>query len=366
MTGSVSSLNCEPAVVPPSDAGVITNSERVRRIERNTSFYRQALMKNLPPEVFKPNPYRLIWFAIACTVAIVSFLTIVFLNPIWPVKLVLGLIIGFCNGTLGFLCHELSHGSIIKNKRMQTVLHFFGTTPFLISPTYWKFSHNRLHHGKTQKLIEDPDAFPTLRLFRHSKFMNFMFPFTPGSGHKRSISYFFFWFSFHNFMAQSRLRFKNRIFDTMNHRQVTLEFGAQILILLGLLLVAGPSNWLWVLVLPLCVQNYLLMSYISTNHNLSPLTSVNDPLANSLSVSNHRILEALNFNFGYHVEHHIFPTVSGKYIKAVHHELLKQFPDSYKIMPKGQAIKALYSTPRIYKTSNQLVHPRTNSTHSTI
>jgi fatty acid desaturase len=333
---------------------------------RTLGFYRQALSKNLSPEIMKPNPARLGWYALSAFLSVGSYFMIVQLSPAWPIKLGLGLLIGFCNGLLAFITHELSHGSIIKNQKMRDFLSFFGTLPFLIAPTYWKFSHNRLHHGKTQKLIEDPDAFPTLRLFQYSRFMKFMFPYTPGSGHKRSFAYFFFWFSFHNFAAQTSLRFKNRAFDPMNHRRVTFEFCTQIAILVGMLAYAGPSNWLWVLVLPMAVQNYLLMSYISTNHNLSPLTSVNDPLANSLSVSNHPIFEFLTFNFGYHVEHHIFPTVNGKHVKAVHHELVKQFPQSYKIMPKSKAMKALYNTPRIYKNSRELVHPHTNSVHDTI
>ncbi len=193
-----------------------------------------------------------------------------------------------------------------------------------------------------------------------------MFPFTPGSGHKRSYLYFFFWLSFHYFATQIYFRFKNRIYDSMNHRRVTVEFAAQIMIVLSLMAYAGPGNWLWMFLVPFAIQNYLVMSYISTNHNLSPLTSENDPLANSLSVTNHPVLEYLNLNFGLHVEHHIFPTVNGKNIKAVHYELLKQFPDTYQIMSKRKAIKALYSTPRIYKNSHELIHPETGMRHPTL
>lgn len=193
-----------------------------------------------------------------------------------------------------------------------------------------------------------------------------MFPFTPGSTHKRSALYFFFWFSFHNFVAQTHLRFRNKIFDSLNQRQVTIEFGAQVLIAAGLLAYAGPGNWLWVFVVPLVVQNYLLMSYISTNHNLSPLTPENDPLLNSLSVTNHPVLEFLNLNFGYHVEHHIFPTVSGVHMKRIHEELKKQFPEKYQVMPKWKAVKALYSTPRIYKNAHELINPETSATYPTL
>ena len=196
--------------------------------------------------------------------------------------------------------------------------------------------------------------------------MKFMFPFTPGSGHKRSYMYFFFWFSFHNFVAQVYLRFRNNIFNDLNQKRVTREFAAQILIGLGILAWAGPSNWLWVFLVPLFMQNYLLMSYIATNHNLSPLTDENDPLVNSLSVSNNPMLERINLNFGYHVEHHIFPTVSGARIKPVHEALVQKFGGRYQIMPKWKAMKALYSTARIYKNANTLMNPESGETYPTI
>ncbi len=224
------------------------------------------------------------------------------------------------------------------------------------------FGHN--HHGRTQQIIKDPDAFPTLRIYRNSKFIQFMFPFTPGSRHKRSWLYFFFWFSFHNIMAQISLRFRNGNFGAMNHTRATIEFAAQVSIGVGLMIWAGPSNWLWAFFIPLFAQNYLLMSYIATNHNVSPLSD--DPLANSLSVTNHPVLEFLNLHFGYHVEHHLFPAVNGKNAKAIHHVLMREFPDSYKCITKWQAMKALYKTARIYKNSHELIHPETLETFPTL
>jgi fatty acid desaturase len=354
---SSSAPSLDTPVVP-----VISTAEKLR----NLSFYRQALTPTLAPEVFKPNPYRMIAYFLCVFVSVGAFYFVVTASPAWEIKLLCGLLIGWCYGTLGFLCHELAHGSIVKNQKLQWILSFIGMIPFTVSPTYWKFSHNRLHHGKAQKLIEDPDAFPNLRIYKSSKFIQFMFPFTPGSKHKRSAFYFFFWFSFHNFVAQSYLRFRNKIFSPMDQTRVTLEFGAQILIAVAALIIAGPSNWLWLFIVPMAVQNYLLMSYISTNHNLSPLTGENDPLANSLSVSNHPILEFLHLNFGYHVEHHIYPTINPKHAKAIHRELKKQFPNDYKFMPKLEAMTALYKTPRIYKSAHVLIHPETLDTFPTI
>jgi fatty acid desaturase len=331
---------------------------------KTLSYYRRELTPYLQPGIYAPNPMRLVWYVACVLGSLGSFFAVVYWAPSWPLKLVLGLVIGLCNGTLGFISHELFHGSITKNQLMQNVFGFIGSTPYLMAPTYWRFSHNRLHHGKTQQLIRDPDAFPNVRIFKSSKFMKFMFPFTPGSGHKRSVMYFFFWFSVHNLVAQVNLRFKNKVYDAMDHRRVNLEFGGQLLIVAALMWIAGPSNWLWLFVIPLAVQNYLLMSYISTNHNLCPLND--DPLVNSLSVTNHPVLEYLNMNFGYHVEHHLYPTVNGKHMKLIHQALVSRFPDQYKIMPKWQAMRALYKTARIYKSQSELINPETMESYSTI
>ena len=333
---------------------------------RDLRYYRQILVPLLDPKIFQPNMGRLIPLGACVLVSLCILVAMAELGLAWPTKLVLGLALGFCTGSMAFLGHEILHGSVVKSSRWQMFLGFFATMPFLIAPTYWKFTHNRLHHGKAQRLGLDPDAFPNLRLFRQSSYLKAIFPFTPGSGHKRSYLYFFFWFALHNFMAQVRFRFENKIYEGLNQRRATIELIGQSAIVAGLMLYVGPSNWLWAMLIPFMVQNYLLMSYISTNHNLSPLTSENDPLANSLSVTNHPLLEYLNLDFGYHVEHHIFPTLSGKHIKQVHRLLVEKFPDTYKIMPKWQAIKALYKTARIYKNSRELINPETLEVYPTL
>lgn len=335
-------------------------------ILRSIAYYRKELMPHLGKDIFLANPIRLIGFVVCGFGALGAFLAITFLNPAWYIKLVLGLFIGFNTGILGFLTHELLHGAITRNQRLQNIFGFLGLMPYLISPTYWKFIHNKLHHNDTQRTIKDPDAFPILKIYKHSRFVQAIFPFTPGSGHKRSYFYFFFWLSFHEFVAQIYHRFRNGIFKDLDHKRVTIELSCQLLILGTALIIAGPSNWLWVLVIPVATQNYMLMSYIATNHNLSPLTSENDPLVNSLTVTNHHIFEWFSLDFGYHVEHHLFPTISSKHSKKIHNVLKEKFPNEYKYMPKWKAIKLLYSTARIYKNPTTLFNPENLKEYKTI
>ncbi|MDA8793821.1 fatty acid desaturase, partial [Bacteriovoracaceae bacterium] len=267
---------------------------------------------------------------------------------------------------MAFMAHEILHGSVVKSKKVQDWLGFLGFAPFMISPTFWKFWHNRLHHGKTQNLAIDPDCFPNLAVYRRSKFMKWAFRYTPGSGYIRSYFYFSFWFMFQAFLSQAYFRFHNKNYKSVDQKKVTLEFAIMIVIFLVYAQFVGMGNWMYLLVIPFMVQNYTVMSYISTNHNLNPLTKVNDPLVNSLTVTNNSFWEFIHLNFGYHTEHHIFPRMSGQYVKIVSEQLKKQFPERYNIMPKSEALKKLYSTPRVYKDKNTLIHPETHHTVGTI
>lgn len=339
-----------------------TNGETIR----NILYYQKVLAKSLPKEIFRPNSRRLIGTALLCLGWMLAIATIAMVPLIWPLKLALGLFIGYCYGISGLMAHELLHGSIVRNTKAMDVLGWILLMPFAISPTFWKYWHNRLHHGYTQKLIMDPDAYPTYRLFLHSRYMKWMYPFTPGSGYWRSYLYFFFWFSFNVFVAQTYFRFRNGIFKDLNHRRVNWELTSMVVALLGIWTFTGWQNFLWVAVIPFAIQNYLVFSYISTNHNLSPMTKHNDPLQNSLTVTNPPVLEFFHLNFGYHVEHHIFPTMSPAYAKQVHKVLKSEFTEDYKVMPKWLAIKKLYATARIYKNSTTLIHPYTKETYKTL
>jgi fatty acid desaturase len=324
------------------------------------------LRKELSSDLFKPYPQRLLTLSFVIVLWMSLFATLVLVPLYWPYKLLLSLVIGQCWGMSGLLAHELLHGSIIRNKAWQNFFGFWALLPFTISPTFWRYWHNNLHHSHTQKIILDPDAYPTYRIFKQSKFAQWMFPITPGSGHKRSYLYFFLWFSVNTNIFQLYFRFRNKTFNKLDQTRVTAELILSYSLFISLMIWAGPANLLWVFVIPFLMQNYMVFSYISTNHNLSPLTKQNDPLENSLTVTNHPWLENLHFNFGYHVEHHLFPTMSPKFIKPVHELLKIRYPDKYQYMPKWQAIKALYSTARIYKDSKTLYNPKNNKTYDVI
>lgn len=328
--------------------------------------YNKVLVKNLPKEIFKLDPSRLLVGVVFYALAAGIIYSIMNFELIWPLKIFLGVALGMLSGGLAFLAHEVIHGSVVKNKNLQDLIGFFGFAPYLISPTYWRFWHNHLHHGHTQLLYKDPDAFPTKMVWKKSKFMKWAFEMAPGSGTKKSYLYFFWWFSFQAVLNQAYMRFGNKMWNGMNHKKVTMEFIFQLAIAAAYINFVGFSHLIYLVIIPFAVQNYTVMSYISTNHNISPYTNINDPLVNSLSVTNNPFLEAVHLNFGYHTEHHLFPKMPMKHAKIVSEKLKELFPTRYQIMPKWQAVKMLYNTPRIYKDRETLVNPHTGEEFKTI
>jgi fatty acid desaturase len=119
-------------------------------------------------------------------------------------------------------------------------------------------------------------------------------------------------------------------------------------------------------VLPLLVANSIVMSFILTNHNLSPQTSVNDPLVNSLTVTGPRLVEWLTLGFGFHVEHHLFPAMSARHAPGVRDALRKRFPDRYQSLPWARALRALHRSGRVYDTPTTLLDPKTGQRWQTL
>ena len=119
-------------------------------------------------------------------------------------------------------------------------------------------------------------------------------------------------------------------------------------------------------VLPLIFANTIIMAYILTNHGLSPLTEVNDPLAHTLSVTVPKWFEIATLGFGFHVEHHLFPAMSTHRAPAVRDLLRARYPTRYQSMSLATAVVELHRTSRIYSDATTLVDPTTGTTWPTL
>ena len=148
--------------------------------------------------------------------------------------------------------------------------------------------------------------------------------------------------------------------------QSHIEFAAMLMFWIVVFRLVGAYSFLFIYVIPALIANAVVMAYITTNHFLNSFTSINDPLVNSLSVTAPRWVEILHLQFGYHVEHHLFPTVSGRYAPIVRDVVMELYGDRYLSLPHARALRLLYTRPKVHDTDDTLIDPRTNVSFHTL
>jgi fatty acid desaturase len=326
---------------------------------RPTSAYASELKPDLPARVFEPARSRLFWLPVHLGLVTAGVFSIARqLVPGWSLPLV-SLVIGYAFAGLAFLAHETLHGAIVRNKRLRHAVGWLAFMPFVLSPRLWIAWHNRMHHGHANRPGIDPDAYPTLDEHRQSFLVRLSTDcFGIGRGRLLGMTSLLIGFhvqSLHVLASASRRRYLPR-------RELVLAFletGVGVGVWLTLLLALGGHAFLFAYVLPALFANACVMGYIFTNHALSPHTSVNDPLANSLSVTVPRIVDFLTLRFGFHVEHHLFPWMSSRHAPLVRDLVKARWPERYQSMPLWQALLAVHVTPRVYEDERTLVDPTT-------
>ena len=139
-----------------------------------TEELRHRIRSELPEDTFERQPWRALWFVPLTALGIAGIVTIITVRPAWIWALLIGLVVGHCIATLGFLAHETLHGSLVSSARLQTFLGYVGFAPMLVSPTLWRTWHNQVHHGKTNRSNADPDGFGTLSRFEKAPSTRFV------------------------------------------------------------------------------------------------------------------------------------------------------------------------------------------------
>jgi fatty acid desaturase len=316
----------------------------------------------LSADVFKPARSRLWWLPVhvACIALCVSAIAQDWVGFGW--QLLLTLPIGASFAGLTFLAHETLHGAIVRGKRLRSVVGFLGFLPFVVSPRLWVAWHNRVHHGNTNKPGVDPDAYPTLKEYENSRLVRWVTEYgAPGLSRLRGALALLFGFSVQSAHMLLDAR-RSRMLSRSEHSYALLETGLGWCVWLGLAYWLGPADFLLAYGLPLLFANAIVMGLILTNHSLSPHTDENDPLTSSLSVTGPPLIEWLTMHFGFHVEHHLFPSMSGRYAPKVRDALRLRFPERYQSLPFWNAQRRLHGSPRVYADSTTLVDPKTGVT----
>jgi fatty acid desaturase len=324
--------------------------------ELSIAAYAREIRPALRSDAFAPARSRLWWLPLhLLLISAGTFVLAKHWIP-WALAPLLSILLGASFAGLTFLGHETLHGAVVRGKFWRKLVGWLGFCAFAVSPQLWVAWHNRVHHGHTNRADIDPDAYPTLTAYDHSRAVRFATSLSPGLRRLRGLFSLLFGFS----IQSTHMLLVARQRGYLTPREHALALAQTLLavgVWVGVAVAIGPLAFLFAYVLPLIVANVCVMAFILTNHSLSPLTTVNDPLVNSLSVTLPAWLEWLTLGFGYHVEHHLFPAMSARNARSVRDFLRARWPMRYQSMPLGAALLALHRTPRVYKDPKTLVDP---------
>lgn len=316
-------------------------------------WYSSQVAPRLPAKVFKPAPERL-WGGLAFVLLAAGSMTAIALFELhWLAKLGLSVLIAQCFAGLGFLGHEILHGTVVKQARLRDWLGGIAMSQFLLGPKLWRRWHNMEHHAHTQHVHDDPDVSITMEQLYQKPFLRWLYKFPWQVRSFTTFVAFSVFFQIHSSRQFARLigQFKPKD-RAMAWAQLLAPIAFYVF---GLGYVLGLQNWLFAYLIPLLIANFITICYISSNHDLCPLTDVNDPLVNSLSVKMPRWMDVIHFNFSYHTEHHLFPGVSPKWGPLIQQHLREMFPERYNELTMKETLRGLWCLPRVYMDDSRLV-----------
>ncbi|HSP97925.1 MAG TPA: fatty acid desaturase [Candidatus Dormibacteraeota bacterium] len=330
---------------------------------RDMHDYARELRDELPAEIFRRRPSRLGWLVLHGAVIVALTAVVLDTAPPWWAALLCAVAIGHSWGCLGFLAHETLHHAVTGSRALERAVGYLAFLPYATSPTLWTAWHNQTHHAHTGHLVGDTDQYGTLAVWRSNPYLRRLEAIAPGSGGWPSWFFLPTAFTVQAWVVLLLQSERKGFYRRISRRAVWLETGSMIALWGLWLALIGPYNFLFLGLIPMLTGNAMLMSYIATNHYLNPLTSTNDPLVNTLSVRDPAWLETLHLQFGYHVEHHIFPTMSARHAPLVREVLIRRYGDRYLSLPHLRALRLVYARPKVHRDADTLVDPRSGATY---
>jgi fatty acid desaturase len=264
-----------------------------------------------------------------------------------------------------FLAHEVLHGAVVRGKRWRHVIGWLGFAPFVVSPRLWIAWHNGAHHALTNR-VGDPDGYPTLARYHAQRATRFSVDtFALGGRRWRGVLSLVLGFTVQSVDQLATARARGYL-SASEHRRAIAETALGLALWGAVAWLVGFVPFLFVYLVPLLLANACVMAFILTNHSLSPLVAIDDPLASGLTVTTPRVIEWLTLGFGFHVEHHLFPAMSTRHARAVRSAVRTRWPERYRSMPLGAALHRLHRSARVDKTATTLCDPRTGAEHATL
>lgn len=319
---------------------------------------KSKIRADLPGKIFERKPMWAL-LAIPIVALIIAGSTTIALAPLsWYLVLLCSVVIGHLYGSLTFLGHDVSHGAAIRSGFWHELIVYLSFGIYCVSPHLWREWHQKAHHGQTNVEGRDPDNFGTLESFDGTPALNrLLLKAAPGSGHWLSAFYLPLFFTL---QAQGVLWFSSKTmpdFSRLRRRRAVLDSIMWACFWVSVCVFTGWKGTLFIVLIPMMISNFIVMSYIVTTHMLCPMVQTRDTLRTSMSVTTFKVFDILHFHFSHHLEHHLFPAMCSFYYPLVRQSLRRHFADQFIAPPHWRALLAIFKTPRLYEGATTLVDP---------
>lgn len=321
------------AQLPGADA--MTNTDYVR-----------VLRPLLPPQAFAADARKLIPAAIHVAIVIGGwFMFRVLPHYLWPL---LGLVIGNSTAALAFIGHDISHRSVVKNRKLMYVAELIVWTLVNVPTTMWRRVHGSHHiHTNAQ---DDPDRrFLECELSPvTTAYAAMLFPNRTLRYNLLCFLHFTTYIARHTIVAFYPGKSKPKsmtakpAYTVAERFKVAFEIALIVATQYAIYQIAGSKCYGWASILPMIVTTVVVSFYFFTNHGLKPVGDGDDALGASTSVTVPAPMNKLHVNFAYHTEHHLFPNMNSDYYPLVGELIRKHFPERYHRVPVTTAWTGLW------------------------
>jgi fatty acid desaturase len=312
--------------------------------------YIAEIIDYIPKEAFKAATYKLIpMFAHFVMIIGMVALSIQLNHPLWTS---LFAVISGCSIACIFLfCHELTHGTIVKNKRWMYLMELIFWPFSGMPPTLWRVIHNRAHHTGANSYA-DPDrrTFKSEKNTLNTAYNAFIYP---NKTLRFSLTVGFamiFYTGKHILAALYSGRKKPAIvthkpnYTRLEKRRIWFEF----IYIIGFQSVIGAclglETYLLFSLISWTISSTILISMIITQHLINPVYKDQpDPVLTTTSVRIPRWLDRIVDFHSFHIEHHVMPGINFDYYPQVSHLMQNMYPDRYTSKPFLSAIIESYN-----------------------
>ena len=259
---------------------------------------------------------------------------------------VLGALTGFLVvAGIGFLGHDIAHGSVVAGEPAMRFWTFWSLTAVLFVPYFlWVRWHNAFHHRysntprDSDRLLREDEIGSGVASYPAYRIMN-LFGFSLQYVAAR------LWRIVHGRKGWSD---RKKRADMVSMVLVATLYGTALALLPARVFLPG-------VLLPVLVSLVTVSFYIQSNHFSRPITEKPEPVKGSADVSVPAVMDFFHSNFSRHTAHHLFPTVASRHYPWITERIATVFREDYRCVPFFASVWDNLTLPKIVRDGKYLV-----------